>query len=541
MGFGGWVGPDHTPSDVPNNSRSARHYCRTINGSGRHTGPAAALVAQVTALSIIVSGCGGGGTDKAGGPERDPPTVLTLVRTDSPLPAGIGAFVDAVDRLSQGSIEFEYDDDSWRENDPAQEIQLIEDVQAGNVDVAWFGARALDSFGVTSFQALLAPFLVDSYELQDRVFEAGIPARMLEDVQDARLVAIGVQPGLLRRMIGIADPFVTPDDFADAVVGTSGGELAKQTFRTLGAIPKQVPTPTTLEGLDAVDYPLAAIYGNGYHESADFVMANLNFWPRPYVIVMNPDRFAELTVEQQQILRTAADEASLASKQFNDEDDSVAKVTLCTTGMNIVRVSDSQQAALTQAVEPIYAELESNVETKAFLDEIRALKQELGRPADSFDCPESQAPAEAAATPIDGVYRTTTTFADELDAGDPQPILENYGDWVWVFDRGRFAFSQENAEACTWGYGSYVVDRDQLVVDFVDGGGDAPNNAANKPGEHFVYRWSLYRDALTLEAVEGQISPPNFMAKPWRTTGEKPASGVFHERCPPPAEALNVG
>jgi TRAP-type C4-dicarboxylate transport system substrate-binding protein len=467
--------------------------------------------------------------------------VLTLVRTDAQLPGGIGAFVEAVDRLSQGSIELVYDDDIWSQNDPAQEIHLIEDVQAGNVDVAWFGARALDSFGVTSFQALLAPFLVDSYELQDRVFEAGIPTRMLDGVQDAGLVGIGVQPGLLRRMIGIADPFVTPDDFADAVVGTSGGELAKQTFRTLGAIPKQVPTPTTLEGLDALDYPLAAVYGNGYNESADFVMANLNFWPRPFVIVMNPDRFAELTVEQQQILRTAADEASLASEQFNVDDDSGAKETLCTTDMNIVRVSDSQQAALTQAVEPIYAELESNTETKAFLDEIRALKQEIGRPADSFDCPGTQASTDAAATPIDGVYRTTTTAADLLAAGDPQPIVENYGDWVWVFDRGRFAFAQENGEACTWGYGNYVVDGDQLVVDFAGGGGDAPNNASNKPGELFVFRWSLYRDTLTLEAVEGEISPENFRARPWRTTGEPPASTVFPERCPPPAEALNVG
>ena len=240
-GIGGGVGPDDRRNNsraVPNNRRSTRQYCQTINASGRHMRPAAVLVAPVTALSIIVSGCGGGGTDKAGGPERDPPTVLTLVRTDFPIPAGIGAFVEAVDRLSQGSIEFEYDDDIWRQNDPAQEIHLIEDVQAGNVDVAWFGARALDSFGVTSFQALLAPFLVDSYELQDRVFEAGIPARMLDGVQDAGLVGIGVQPGLLRRMIGMTDPFVTPHDFADAVVGTSGGELAKQTFRTLGAIPK---------------------------------------------------------------------------------------------------------------------------------------------------------------------------------------------------------------------------------------------------------------------------------------------------------------
>ena len=53
---------------------------------------------------------------------------------------------------------------------------MIEDVQAGKVDMGWVGARAFDAVGVTSFQALVAPFLVDSYELQDRVFQAGIPA-----------------------------------------------------------------------------------------------------------------------------------------------------------------------------------------------------------------------------------------------------------------------------------------------------------------------------------------------------------------------------
>jgi len=490
---------------------------------------------------MIVSGCGGGGTDKAGGPEREAPTVLTLDRPNAQLSVEIAEFVKAVDRLSDGGIEFEYDDDIWRQNDPEQEIHLIEDVQAGNVDVAWFGARALDSFGVTSFQALLAPFLVDSYELQDRIFEAGIPARMLDGVQDAGLVGIGVLPGPLRRMIGVAHPFATPDDFSGAVVGTSGGELAKDTFRTLGAIPKEVPTPATLEGLDALDYPLAAIYGNGYHESADFVMANLNFWPRPYVIVMNPDRFAELTVEQREILRAAADETVLATAQFNLEGDSVAKSTLCSVDMKIVPVSDSQQAAFTQAAQPIYAQLESSTETNAFLDEIRDLKRQVGMPADSFECPKSHAPADSSATSIDGVYRTTTTFAEGIAAGDPEPILENYGEWVWVFDRGRFVVAQENGEACTWAYGHYALDGDRLDLTFSDGGGYAPHDAFNRPGEHFVYRWSRYRDTLTLETVEGQISPEGWTLKPWRATDESLTVSVFPDRCPPPAEALAPG
>ena len=154
-----------------------------------------------------------------------------MVRNRRNVPAGIQAFVDSVDRLSDGTIRFEYDDDIWLPDDPAQEIHLIEDIQAGKVDVGWFGARALDSFGVTSFQAMLAPFLVDSYELQTRIFEAGIPTRMLDGVQDAGLVGIGVLPGLLRKLMAMTQPFASPSDFAGAVVGTSGGELAIETFR----------------------------------------------------------------------------------------------------------------------------------------------------------------------------------------------------------------------------------------------------------------------------------------------------------------------
>ena len=100
------------------------------------------------------------------------------------------------------------------------------------------------------------------------------------------------------------------------------------------------------------------------------------------------------------------------------------------------------------------------------------------------------------------------------------PLDENWGHWVFVFDRGRFAITQENETSCTWGYGTYAVDGTRMSWTFEDGGGIAPNNAMNRPGEYFVFDFSAYRDTLTLTPVEGEISPLNFRAEPWRRLSE---------------------
>ena len=55
--------------------------------------------------------------------------------------------------------------------------------------MAWVGARAFDRLGIAAFQPLLAPLLVDSHDLQDAVFHAGIPQRMLPAVDTAEIMA----------------------------------------------------------------------------------------------------------------------------------------------------------------------------------------------------------------------------------------------------------------------------------------------------------------------------------------------------------------
>jgi hypothetical protein len=73
---------------------------------------------------------------------------------------------------------------------------------------------------------------------------------------------------------------------------------------------------------------------------------------------------------------------------------------------------------------------------------------------------------------------------------------------------------------------------------FADGGGIAPNDAQNKPGESFVFGWNLYRDTLTLTPVARQISPRSFRIKPWHRISTTPSFSYLNKNCPPPPNAL---
>jgi hypothetical protein len=184
----------------------------------------------------------------------------------------------------------------------------------------------------------------------------------------------------------------------------------------------------------------------------------------------------------------------------------------------------------------VYRDLERDPATRAAVEKIERLKRQLAEPP--AEVPECEAaagtPASGSPTEIDGVW----TMDTDRRAAGAEGLAENWGRWIYVLDRGRFATTQENQRACTWAYGTFAVDGGRMSWTMTDGGGVAPNQAENKPGEHFVFDVSVYRDTLTLTPVEGEISPLGFRAKPWRRLSDTPSRQNFSKRCPPPATAL---
>ena len=151
----------------------------------------------------------------------------------------------------------------------------------------------------------------------------------------------------------------------------------------------------------------------------------------------------------------------------------------------------------------------------------------------------SQSPLQTAAapsvTPFDGVYRMVTTEA-QLRAADPNTAY-NWGRWIFVFDRGHFAITQENPTGCAWGYGTYNVTGHQIEWTYTDGRGTPAPFPHNAPGERFTFDWSIYRDAVTLTAVPGKSSPAELIY-PWRRLSTKPSISYLSKGCRPPTDAM---
>ena len=79
-----------------------------------------------------------------------------------------------------------------------------------------------------------------------------------------------------------------------------------------------------------------------------------------------------------------------------------------------------------------------------------------------------------------------------------------------------------------------------MTWDVTDGGGYGPQNATNRPGEHFDYTWSRFKDTLQLSAVRGKVSPTNFSALAWRRIGDDARKAPISRRCPPPPAGLQL-
>jgi TRAP-type C4-dicarboxylate transport system substrate-binding protein len=119
-------------------------------------------------------------------------------------PSEVASFVDAVRRLSNGSLTIDVKTE-WRWGEATYETGLIKDVMAGKADLGVAGVRAFDEAGldVTSFQGFLAPFLIDTYDLQDRVLASDAAQETLRSVEPLGLTGLGLDPGPLRRPFGI--------------------------------------------------------------------------------------------------------------------------------------------------------------------------------------------------------------------------------------------------------------------------------------------------------------------------------------------------
>lgn len=449
----------------------------------------------VAVLLFAATACRSPDRDRAGGHADSKARVLTFAQPNGESPLQLQAWADAVARRSDGSVRIEFKN-AWRDGETDYETGTVRDVQQHKVDMAWVGARVLDKVGVTSFQALLAPMLVDSYDLEAKVFEAGIPGQMLQDLDAIDVVGIGVLAGPLRRVLGVRRPLVTPKAFTGTTVAMQDSALTATTFKALGAAPKAVPAGAKLEGVDGYEQQLDSIAGNRYAKTAHYVTANVNLWPRPLVLLMAKDVDKTLDEKQRKALRDAADEVLPTTVDALRAEDKTATSLLCKAGMTFTVASAENLTELRTAVQPVYDQLGTDDKTKAWLTAIEKLKASGPAGPDTATCSGTDH-AAARATVLDGTYQQKLVdgaVAAACTGATPPRTPGDEATLVLVLKDGVVTQSERRPgipEQIGWS-GTFRIFRDQIQL--IEG---------RATGDRMTATWSYDGTRLTLTHLSG--------------------------------------
>ncbi len=249
-------------------------------------------------------------------------------------------------------------------------------MQAGKAQLGVTASAAFDTAGIDSFQALQAPFLINSIALERKVLDSGIPGKMLAGLRPYGLVGLGMLSGPLQRPLGFAKPLAAASDYRGATIGIRASGVSEETLRALGAIPIVLRRDNDISGLDGAESHLTNVY-IAFAEPDATLTWNAVFEPRPNVIFMNQYAFSALNSAQQGVLTRAARQARTAGIY---ESDAWSLRTMCLRGMTTLTASQVGLAGLRAAVQPVYHRLESNPSTKAFISQISAMRQAAGVP-----------------------------------------------------------------------------------------------------------------------------------------------------------------
>jgi TRAP-type C4-dicarboxylate transport system substrate-binding protein len=271
------------------------------------------------------------------------------------------------------------------------DVQLLDDVSGGTVEMAGVSTATWDTKGVSVFQPLQAPFLITNYGFEQTVLSGPIGTSMLESENGPKklgLVGLGILEGGLRKPLGREVALKSPADFKGKKIRAPQSQVLSAALEALGAEPVALPVGDVYGALqngtvDGMEANLGLIATNKYNEVAKFVTQDVNLWPFPAAVVINQAQFDKLTDAQKTAVQTAG--KNLAANSINvflnpaPDATNFVKV-LCDAGLTFAFAGAANQKALAAAAQPAYAEISKDAEVADLIKQIQDAKASAPAP-----------------------------------------------------------------------------------------------------------------------------------------------------------------
>ncbi len=481
-------------------------------------------------VATVVAGCTEGGVDKGGG--SGGVLTLELASPDSPGSPGshqIEYFAEQVESLSDGRIRIEVAWDVGR-GDRSWDQVTAQQVIDGGSELGLIPARAWDVLGVTTLQALQAPFVITSDAALDAVVSDPVADEMLAGLEELGVTGLGLFPEGLRHPAGYAGPLRELGDYAGLGIRTPRSELSWEVIEALGAKPLDLSTDDEAALFDSGDL-------GGAETSAAYLptlrrrgvmTANVTPYAKADVLVANSAVLAGLTDDQRSVLNQAS-EATLEHTLETRNSDAEDLAMVCDQGLEIVFATDAERAAMTAATRPVRDRLAADARTGPFLTRITEIVEATGPPDPVASCEAAVAAAAPSldVTAYDGVWRYEVTYEDGVDAGLPEARARaELGVQTVRLDGGTFRWDWRSANGEKSCQGRYEITDGVILFREEPRCGGLWEARPERTGDEIS--WSDVHSRATGDPVDQKLRKV-LHSVPWRQIDEIPQAEALPE------------
>ena len=336
--------------------------CNTSDKKNRHILRMLPVLTVAGALSIALTGCGTSSEDEV---QRYSWPLATASPEDTVTQIFAEKFAEEVADLSDGKMKIQVYANSTLGGDR----DLLETCSDGDIPFVVQNTAPQVSF-MSDLAVFDLPCVFDSLDDCRKKIDDPEFYSLISDVYtDGGYHLLGMADQGFRVM-STNKPVNSFADFKGQKIRTMENSYHLAFWKALGANPTPMSFSEVYIGLqqhtiDAQENPYEVIVSNNLYEQQDYVVET-NHLPHLISLIVSDEFFQDLPEDKQAILVEAAEIAKEEARQASDDRIADKIKVIEDSGTQIVTLSDELRAEIREAVQPVYDEIEKNVDKKLY-------------------------------------------------------------------------------------------------------------------------------------------------------------------------------
>lgn len=279
-------------------------------------------------------------------------------------------------------VEAESDDlkvEVYHSGQIADDRSAIEMLQFGSLDITIPSTSPLVNF-VPEFGVFDLPFTIPNEEVADKVLDGPFGDKMLEMVDDQKLVGLAWWENGFRNLTNDVRPVATMEDVKGLKIRTMENEIHLDAWKALGANPTPMAFTELFTALqqgtiDGQENPYPTILLSKYPEVQKYV-SNTSHVYTPFIFLFSKQIWEELSSDQQKLVKKAAVEAGKFNRERNRQvaEESLEKLK---EEMTYTEIKEEEFGKFQEAVKPVIDKYKDKIGPEIvdqFLEEVEKAK-----------------------------------------------------------------------------------------------------------------------------------------------------------------------